>query len=470
MRTALERTPGVVWHGGMGREAAMDAAAGCDLGLGWRAPELDSSLELSTKVLEYGTLGLPALLNRTPAHEALLGADYPLFVGSADDLVERVVDAVREKEPYELAAARCHEAAAGYSFDRAVERLDALCRRVLPEVVAVHDRPRPLRLGIATHELKFFAPIQAWFETRPEIEVRVDKWPGLREHDPDRSRALIEWADVVLCEWCGPNAVFYSHRKREGQRLLVRLHRFELDAGYAHKVLIRNVDRVACVSPYYEDLTQQRTGWDPAKLTTIPNWVDAQELDRAKLPGARFHLGMIGAVPRLKRLDRALDVLEALRHRDDRFTLFVKSKMPWDLWWIWTKADERAYIRDVLRRIQTTPALESSVVFDAFGPDVASWLRKIGFVLSTSDIESFHVAPVEGMASRALPMVTGWPAAHTVYPEEYLHESTDEIVEHVLAVASGSDFEALGEQARRFVADRYSLDHVCESWYHLVTE
>ena len=75
--------PGVIWHGGQPRAEAMRLAAAGDIGLSWRHPELDSSLELSTKVLEFGQLGLPVILNRTPMHEALLGADYPLFAASS---------------------------------------------------------------------------------------------------------------------------------------------------------------------------------------------------------------------------------------------------------------------------------------------------------------------------------------------------------------------------------------------------
>src|ERR1035441_3461711 len=61
-------------------------AASCDIGLSWRHPDLDASLELSTKVLEFGALGLPVILNRTPMHEALLGADYPMFAASLADV------------------------------------------------------------------------------------------------------------------------------------------------------------------------------------------------------------------------------------------------------------------------------------------------------------------------------------------------------------------------------------------------
>jgi hypothetical protein len=98
--------PGVVWHGGQPRAEAMRLAAAGDIGLSWRHPELDASLELSTKVLEFGSLGLPVILNRTPMHEALLGADYPLFAASLDDVADVAAAAASDPAVFALAAQR----------------------------------------------------------------------------------------------------------------------------------------------------------------------------------------------------------------------------------------------------------------------------------------------------------------------------------------------------------------------------
>ena len=109
---------------------------------------------------------------------------------------------------------------------------------------------------------------------------------------------------------------------------------------------------------------------------------------------------MISIVPSRKRLDLALDVLEELRRDDDRYLLFVKSGMPWEHWWVWQHPERaRRTTPSALRRVQRSPLLRDAVVFDDAGPDVPAWLRRVGFVLSTSDDESFHVAPAEGMAS-----------------------------------------------------------------------
>ena len=436
MRAALDTT-GVVWHGGHSREDALRIAATCDIGLGWRHPELDASLELSTKVLEYGAIGLPVILNRTPMHEELLGAGYPLFAASLADVVEVAAAAAADPQLYRRAADATGRAAEQFTLDQAAERLRGYLARALPKPSPggsdAAGAPR-LRVVVAGHDLKFFTPLLDYLRLQPDLEVRLDRWAALGKHDPDASRELASWADVVICEWCGPNAVWYSRHKRRGSRLLIRLHRFELTSAYPAQVKIGAVSQVACVSRHYARLTREQTGWPEAKVVTVPNLIDVAQLDRPKLDGARFHLGLVGIVPSRKRLDLALDVLEELRREDDRYLLFIKSGMPWEHWWVWQNPAEREHYASALRRVQRAPLLRGAVVFDDAGPDVAAWLRRVGFMLSTSDDESFHVAPVEGMASRAVPVVRHWPGAETIYDRRWIHRDPAQMAAAIAAL------------------------------------
>ncbi|WP_217552119.1 glycosyltransferase [Streptomyces sp. GbtcB6] len=472
MAEALRTTPEVVHHGGVPREEAMRLAADCDLGLGWRAASLDASLELSTKVLEFGSLGLPVVLNRTPAHEALLGADYPLFVpGGATlaDAADAVSVAVRDAGARQLAADRCSAAAREYTMEAAAARWRGHLDRAFPAApAAVSTRARPLRVGVAGHDLKFLTRLLDHLRALPGLDVRIDAWPALARHDAAASRELADWADVVVVEWCGPAAIWYSRHKRRGSRLIVRLHRFELDAGYPRQVDIDAVDRVVCVSPYYARATRDRTGWPAAKITTIGNWVDVDQLDRPKAPGARHRLGMIGIAPSRKRLDLGLDVLEALRARDRRWHLSVKSKPPWEYWWIWNKPEEREHYEAILRRMQTSPLLEGAVVFDQFGPDVPNWLRRIGHVLSTSDDESFHLAPAEGMASGAVPALLPWPGADEIYDRRWIHDTPEAMAGAIAGLAEQEDWQSAGAVAREQVREGFSLERVAKDWTELL--
>ncbi len=479
MRAALGGK-GVIWHGGHSREEAMRLAASCDIGLSWRHPDLDASLELSTKVLEFGAVGLPVILNRTPMHESLLGADYGLFAASLTDVVDAAAAAVADPGLYRATADRTARAARQFTLERAAERLRGYLARAVPkqERPGGEEGPPPgasavpadrLRVVVAGHDLKFFTPLLEYLRLRPELEVRLDQWAALGQHDPAGSRELAAWADVVVCEWCGPNAIWYSRHKRRGSRLLVRLHRFELDSPYPAQVRIGAVNQVICVSRHYTRLCLERTGWPEAKVATVPNALDIAQLDRPKLDGARFHLGMIGIVPSRKRLDLALDVLEELRREDERYLLFIKSGMPWEHWWVWQHLDQREHYTSALRRVQRSRLLRGAVVFDDAGPDVAAWLRRVGFVLSTSDDESFHVAPAEGMASRAVPVLRHWPGAETIYDRRWIHRGPAEMAAAIAALGEAADWRRAGDDAHAQAAACFDLPRVAETWRGLLT-
>jgi glycosyltransferase involved in cell wall biosynthesis len=467
MRAALD-AKGVIWHGGHSREDALRLAASCDIGLSWRHPELDASLELSTKVLEYGAIGLPVILNRTPMHEGLLGADYPLFAASLTDVVDVAAAAAADPALYRQAADRTGRAAQQFTLDRAAERLRGyLARTVAPGAAATTQK---LKVVVAGHDLKFFTPLLDYLRLQPDLEVRLDQWAALGKHDEGASRELAGWADVVICEWCGPNAVWYSRHKRRGSRLLVRLHRFELASPYPAQVKIGAVSQVICVSRHYARLTREQTGWPEAKVVTIPNAIDVAQLDRPKLDGARFHLGLVGIVPKRKRLDLALDVLEELRREDDRYLLFIKSGMPWEHWWVWQNPAEREHYAATLRRVQRAPLLRGAVVFDDAGPDVAAWLRRVGFMLSTSDDESFHVAPAEGMASRAVPVLRNWPGAETIYDLRWIHRSPADLAAAIATLGDEASWRSAGDEAHAQVSAAFNLPRVCEAWRGLLTK
>jgi glycosyltransferase involved in cell wall biosynthesis len=172
-------------------------------------------------------------------------------------------------------------------------------------------------------------------------------------------------------------------------------------------------------------------------------------------------------VPSRKRLDLALDVLEELRRDDDRYLLYVKSSMPWEHWWIWQLPTEREHYSAALRRVQRSPLLRDAVVFDDAGPDVAAWLRRIGFMLSTSDDESFHVAPAEGMASRAVPVIRDWPGADTIYDRRWIRATPVDLAASIAAFGSDEVWRAAGETAHE-QARAFELGAVCRSWHQLI--
>jgi len=477
MRRLLEETPGVVWHQAMSREQTQELIRSCDVGCSWRHPDLDGSLELSTKVLEYGAHGKPVLLNRVPMHEELLGDDYPLFCNTREEFLAAVARAFEDDDAYALAARRVWEASQQFTFSGAFQRLSPHLppARTAPPAPAPPRPTRPpasgrrtLRVVFAGHDLKFARDLMARLDALPEIEVRADEWDGHVAHDPAESRKLADWADVVVAEWCLGSAVWYSQNLPTETALIIRLHRVELTTTYPDELELSNVHRIVAVSPAFADKVKQRLPAIANRIVFLPNAVDCDFLDKPKLGGSEFRLGLLGFVPRLKRLDLALDIFEGLRRRDSRYRLFVKGEMPTEFKWVWRDEGERAYFRDQMARINSAP-WRDSVVFEPFTPDIDTWFRKIGFILSPSDIESFHLSIAEGMASGAIPIIRLREEVPGLYPGEYTFSDVREAVDLIERFQrEGGDSESQCTRLKAYARENCDLAVVTVSWERMI--
>lgn len=429
---ALCEIDGLHWHGAVARASVPALLAECDLALSVRDPAVEGAREISTKVLEYGAAGLPVVLNRAPAYERLLGEDYPLFVERPEDAAGLLNGSALDPGLRARAATACRAAAAEFTFNRVAARLAEHLPAAPPtthptltssEVGKIGCAPRtarPPRVLIAGHDLKFTAPIREAI-TAAGAEVVEDVWHNHTEHDEAASRAALEETDVILCEWCLGNAAWYSRNKRSGQRLVVRLHRMEVYTDHPAGVEIDNVDQVVCVSQHIADEAIERFGWDPTKLSVIPNSVDVDRFQLPKKDDARHTLAMVGYVPRRKRLDRALEVLEELRRRDPRFHLLLIGHPPSEFDWVARDPGEVEFFRRCYSRIQKSDELRGGVAFLSFTEDLPWLFQRVGLVLSTSGSEGHQVALAEGAASGAAPVILERPGAVDQYPDRWIH-------------------------------------------------
>lgn len=126
MGAALNNSPGVLWTGRVNRQHANALARGADIGLCWRDAALDSTHELSTKLLEYCALGVVPIVNRNAGHEDLLGADYPFFVtDSVDSVLAAIELAGTDPETFTRGREQALNAVASYRMSAAAARIKA---------------------------------------------------------------------------------------------------------------------------------------------------------------------------------------------------------------------------------------------------------------------------------------------------------------------------------------------------------
>lgn len=441
MKEVLDRAKageldGVTALGALPREESINIIKQADLGLGWRTAELDSSMEISTKALEYSAAGVPGIINRNSDHQQLFGPEYPFFV-SADMDVNALADHIAA-HLHRIPAVKNNvkEIALAYSMESAVDRLRLVFERVgvLKSIDQRVKRSVPRRILIASHDLKFAGELIAELRKDDTIDLQFDHWESLHKHDELESRRLAAEADTIFCEFAGPNLAFFSKIVRDDQKLVARLHGFELRnrAPWFNDVVFQAVDTVVTVSNRYKELVEESLPQLKGKVVVVPNMVDTFQFDRPKFPGSEFHIGMIGMVPFLKRPDRAIDLIETLLAHDDRFYLHIKSRMPWDYPYIWNDNNQRYAYLDMFRRVYETETLREHVIFEPFSTDVASWFRGIGTILSPSSEESFHLAVAEGISSGSCPYVWNRPGATEIFGIENTYDCTEDIVKDIL--------------------------------------
>lgn len=475
MQHALEeahsdKSSGVKWLGALSRSESMEHIRKADLGFGWRTAALDSSLEISTKALEYGAARTAPLVNRTEDHCAIWGAEYPFFV-EADDSISDVAKRIASALPKLAEAQEAACKASGYfSMTAATKRLNHSFSRAIggPDSRG-QSVTRPLRVVVASHDLKFMGELMGHLTKSRRYEVRQDPWETLHKHDESLSRELAEWADIVFCEWAGPALGWYSQNVSPTTRLISRLHRFELNGPWMKRVRWENVDSMVFVSEWVRRTALEKFGMDGVRTFVIPNVIDLDDFDRPKVRDAEFTLGMVGYVPFLKRPDRALQLLETLVEVDPRYNLRFKGRLPWEYPHVWNDPVQKQLYLEFFDRLSSSQILRERVVFDGFTADVASWFRGVGYILSPSELESFHLAAAEGMASRCIPLLWEREGVEEVFGPFASGLKTSSHVETILTSQKTENFNALGNEARSY-ASQWDMAVVLSQWDRVFLE
>tara|TARA_B100000700_G_scaffold324541_1_gene430975 strand:- start:2289 stop:4463 length:2175 start_codon:yes stop_codon:yes gene_type:complete len=449
MRQALEHTEGLQWLGALPRQEVQNHLKKAKVGLSWRAESMNDTVEYSTKILEYGGAGCAAILNRNSLHESLLGADYPLYANSEEEFKEKLKIALTDNAKTQIAADKLITLAKAHTFSQRVQDIGDWLTKVESKnsTRASYEKTKVL---VAGHDLKFFTLLQNKLEKTGLFEFKIDQWQGHNKHSEKQSRKLLEWADVIFCEWCLGNIKWYSHNKHAHHRLVARFHAQENRANFMNEVKWESIDHISFVSNHTRDEAKENFPELPLEKTSIiHNLLDEDKFKPLKKTGeAAYTLGIVGVTPKSKRLDRAIDLLEALLQHDERFILRVKGKNPLDYPWIHSRPDEISYYQEIFERINSSKLLRHKVIFDPPGDDVNEWFRMVGYILSPSDFESFHMAVGEGILTGARPIIWNWKGASEIWGDRDIVKNKQEAMTKIL-----SKSRAISNLPRRLKSD-----------------
>lgn len=425
----LQYTKGVIWHGGVSRAEANEILSHVHVASSWRDKSFDNSLEMSTKILEYSALGIPVLMNPSSVQYGIFGPDYPCYVESESEFIDKFIELTSSPELYEKVSEHVRGIANQFTFESILKKVMPLFKTDKAAIVP----KQPLRMLFAGHDFKFLTPILAHYDSHPLYKVLTDEYKGHVIKDTKRSGTLLDQADIIFCEWCLGNAEWYSNNKKENQILIIRLHHQEIyqNLPYLDRIKWENVDRIIFICQNNMSLFLDKYPHLVDRAVLLFNLIDCDAFNIPKLYGAEFNLGFMGVAPKRKAPHLAFEILARLKQIDNRYTLFIKGKSPWEYDWLRSRPDERRYYEKFYSLVNGSQ-YANSVVFDPQGNDVPEWFSKIGFLLSTSEHEGSHQAVAEAMASGAIPVIRNWTGADSLYPKKYIFKSIDEAVQLIL--------------------------------------
>jgi glycosyltransferase involved in cell wall biosynthesis len=319
------------------------------------------------------------------------------------------------------------------------------------------------RILVVGNDLKFLAPIYNYYSHHSSVSVSKYEYEGHVIPDKSHLASLLPGNDILFCEWGLENISWLSKNKLPEQKLIVRIHRHEFTKKFLHETDWEQVDTIILISPVWMERFIELYPSTRAKCRLIYNQVDCDKYDIEKSDDASHHLGLLGILPKLKAPHLGVEILKKLRRYDKRYLLFIKSRLPEEVGWLWRNPEERKYYKRFFFRIKWS-GIRKSLVFDPHGDDVTDWFRNIGFILSTSDLEGSHQAIAEGMASGAIPVIRDWPGARKIYPEKYIFRSTVEAADFIRELSASGNLRKEQEAVKEFARIHFDLKVIVKQY------
>jgi len=310
---------------------------------------------------------------------------------------------------------------------------------------------------IAGHDLKFLTHVINHFKGKENYRLKILTYKGHVLTESDELLKELPQFDILFSEWGLGNLKWFSENKLPWQKLITRIHLQEFATPFLAETNWANVDNAIVVGPFMKERFDSTFPESAEKCLVILNLIDTVSFDLKKEENANFNLGMLGILPMRKAPHIGLEILRELHKTDNRYKLYIKSKRPEELDWLWKRPEEQLYYEEFYRNIEKM-GLKDAVVLEPHGSDVTEWYRHIGFIISPSEFESFHMSIPEGMASGTIPVIRNWEGAKALYPDRLIFANIKEAVNLILSYADPEKYLAEGEKLKKYCRERFSLE------------
>ncbi|ASF38906.1 hypothetical protein CEH05_07185 [Halobacillus halophilus] len=247
-------------------------------------------------------------------------------------------------------------------------------------------------------------------------------------------------ADLCWFEWCDELLVYGSKTAlAKHKKIICRIHSYEVFTSYLKRVNWKAVDKVVFVSDHIREYALSETpGLNKGQTTVIPNGIKINDLDfKERTKG--FNIAYVGYLNFKKGPMLLLHAFHAIYEKDSNFKLFIAGSFQ--------EPRYKLYFNQMIEKL----GLQENVIVEGWQSDINHWLEDKHYLLSSSLLESQHLSVMEAMAKGIKPLVHNFVGAGTIYPEEYIWSTLDDLTS---MIEKGS-YNSL--HYRRFVESNYEF-------------
>ena len=277
-----------------------------------------------------------------------------------------------------------------------------------------------------------------------KIKVYIDMWHSKLHNISDLCAKI---SDIVFCEWCLANAIYYSRIIKKTTRLILRIHRFEITKPYLSYINFNKVDEIITINSYIKNLLNKTFKCPIDKITEIPLNTPIPEIliaKEIKYDLKKKNLCMIGTNHKyLKRIDIVLKIFKKIQnHSNNYFNLYLIGSKKSELY----SLDNN--IKNMLCNIKNITIIDflpRNKLFEKY--------NEMGYIFSVSDVEGCHTSVSEGLAFGVIPLIYRWYGSDLYYPEKYIHYNSEQIINFI--INSQDNFKKLSLEACKFYKNIY---------------
>jgi glycosyltransferase involved in cell wall biosynthesis len=263
---------------------------------------------------------------------------------------------------------------------------------------------------------------------------------------------LGEWSDVIFIDWALDWAAYYLEHFPT-KRIIIRTHWadvwYEKSPFYYWEnvdavLFMNNVQRKRFLRESKKHILEDLTN----RCYTVPRLVDETFF---RVPNRTTFSNRIGMLGRFKPVKGGLEIASLMDNELRDFSLSLKGV---------TEGDYKFFPNNV-EKIKACKG-NITVLPHTKGQSVIDWFASIDFMISNTDIESWHAVITEGMLCGCIPLVRNWDGSEEIHPTGSIFENISQLVIRLKELVSQTQADRIrgSIQARKWCLERYGLADV----------